>query len=343
LALPADADAHAEWDRYVHAHADGTLFHTLAWRDAVRETFGHEDFYWTAVREGRIVGLLPIFLVKSRIAGRMLVSVPYAVGGGILADDPSVAETLFSQARRTAEEKRCRLIDFRSERAVLADVRRIDRYVGFRRRLPVSVEEVLAWLPRKARAAARNAREKYGLTVSHDDQHLREVWRLYTLSMRRLGSLNYPFRFFERLIALTPGKHWTSMVRWNGRTVAGLVTFLFRDRVMPYFVGTTAQAHRCSAANYLYLTTMERGIEQGFRVFDFGRTRRDNTGSYDFKRFHGFEPQPLGYQCHSMTARPPADFSPSNPVFRLARRIWPYLPLSCTRVLGARLARQLPG
>jgi len=337
------AERATDWDAYVEGRVDSTLFHTSAWRDAVTTAFDHEAVYLTATREDRPVGVLPLFFVRSRIAGRLLVSVPYGVGGGILADDAEAAEALFEEAKRLATQRRCIGIDLRSERALLPDVPVIDRYVGFERELPSDPANVLAWLPRKARAAARNGREKYGLQVRFGDEHLRRVWELYSISMRRLASLTYPFSFFNRLIEGTPGRHWVSLVTWNGRPVAGLVTLLFRDRVMPYFIGTTDEAKRCSAANFAYLTVMERAVEQGYGVFDFGRSRRDNAGSYDFKRFHGFTPRRLGYQYYAMPGHEAPDLSPTNPRFQLARRLWKHLPLSVTRRAGAYLAKHIPG
>jgi lipid II:glycine glycyltransferase (peptidoglycan interpeptide bridge formation enzyme) len=161
--------------------------------------------------------------------------------------------------------------------------------------------------------------------------------------MRRLASINYPFSFFESLVNETPQRHWVSLISWEGEPVAGLVTFLFGDTVLPYFVGTTDAARKCSAANYVYLTVMERAVEQGYRVFDFGRTRSDNQGSFDFKRFHGFEPEPLEYQYYTPPGARPVELSPSNPKLALARGLWKYLPLSVTRSLGARLAHHIPG
>ncbi len=341
--LALSRDRYGQWDEYVLSHADGTLFHTLAWRDAVKETFGHDDVYLAAFRNGRIVGVLPRFFVAGRIAGRMLGSVPYGVGGGIIAEDDEAAAVLFDAAKETAHERGCGMIDLRSERAVVPSLPIEDRYVGFRRELPDDPGEVLGWLPRKARAAARNARNKYRLTVSFSDQHLRTVWRLYSISMRRLASLTYPLTFFERLVANTTDRHWVCVVEWNGRPVAGLVTFLFGECVMPYFIGTTNEARSCNAANFIYLAVMERGVEHGYRVFDFGRSRRGNTGSYDFKRFNGFEPRPLEYQYYTPPGRAAPDLSPDNPKFALARRVWPHLPLWFTRTVGALLARDITG
>ncbi len=334
---------YAAWDTFVQNHEFGSIFHTIAWRNSVERTFGHKDSYLLAERDGAIVGVLPMFLVDSRFVGRLLTSVPCAVEGGVLASDGEAAGVLFHEATRIATACDCAAIDLRSERAAFPDVPIVERYVGFRRELPESAADVLGWLPRKARAAARNGRHKFGLSISYGAEHLREVWRLYSISMRRLASLNYPYRFFETLVELTPQRHWVSLVRWNGKPVAGLLTLLFKDRVVPYFLGTTSEAKRCSAANFIYLDAMERGVAAGYRIFDFGRSRRDNTGSFDFKRFQGFEPRPLQYQCHVLPGHSAPDLSPNNPRYGLARRIWPHLPLSLTRALGARLSAHIPG
>ena len=251
--------------------------------------------------------------------------------------------TIADETKRIATERNCGAIDLRSEQAAIPGIPIVDRYVGFRRELPDSAGDVLGWLPRKARAAARNGRHKFCLSISYGDEHLREVWRLYTISMRRLASLNYPFRFFETLVEQTPDSHWVSLVRWNDKPVAGLVTLLFKDRVVPYFLGTTSEAKRCSAANFIYLDAMERSVASGCRIFDFGRSRRDNTGSFDFKRFQGFEPRPLHYQCHVLPGHRSPNLSPDNPRYGWARGIWPHLPLSLTRALGARLSAHIPG
>jgi hypothetical protein len=121
------------------------------------------------------------------------------------------------------------------------------------------------------------------------------------------------------------------------------VTFLIRDRVMPYFFGASREARRCSAANFVYFCTMQRAVAAGFRVFDFGRSRQDNPGSYDFKRFHGFEPRPLEYQRYLAPGYAAKSLSPSDHRFHWARRVWPVLPLRLTQLLGARLARHVPG
>ena len=95
--------------------------------------------------------------------------------------------------------------------------------------------------------------------------------------------------------------------------------------------------------NFLYLTAMERGVQIGCREFDFGRSRVDNAGPYNFKRYQGFEPTPLQYQYYVPRGGRMPDLHPGNRKLDMARRLWPRLPLSVTRPLGAWLAKSIPG
>lgn len=338
-----DDHSSGAWDSFARRHPEGTLFHEWAWREAVRDAFPHEPKYLMAFRDRIPVGVLPLFLVRSMVAGRMLVSVPYGVGGGTLADDDEVAEALLDTAKRIALDHRCRRVELRSARATHPSLPIIDRYVGFCRHLPERVEDVLGMLPRKARAATRNARDKFRLTIDHADEHLHTVWRLHVRNMRRLGSLCYPFRFFEAIADRFSPRCWISVACWNQRVVAGLLTLVHGDTVMPYFYGATRAARDCHAANFIYAATMERAVAAGYRAFDFGRSRVDNEGSLAFKRLQGFEPRPLGYQVYVPPGRRAVDLSPNAGLFRHARRVWPYLPLPATRILGAFLSRHIPG
>lgn len=331
-----------EWDRFVHS-ADGTLFHSGAWLESVREAFGHQTTYLAARRGRRLTAVLPLVEVRSLLGGRMLVSVPYGVYGGAIGDDDEAVDGLFCEALRIAGDIGARSVEMRSVRARWSGVPVVDRYLTFRKRLPDRAEDCLGSLPRKARAAVRAARDKHKLEVSFDDTHLRQVWRLYCAGMRRLGSLNYPFRFLESLIQRTPERHLVSLIRHEGRPIGGLVTFLFNGTALPYFVGVDASSLYMNVYNLLYLTAMERAVELGCHTFDFGRSRKDNLGACAFKRNQGFVAQPLGYQVHVPAGQTAPNLTPSNPKFALPRRLWPMLPEFVTRPMGAWLSRHIPG
>jgi FemAB-related protein (PEP-CTERM system-associated) len=341
---PLEAASEFAWADFVARRQDATFFHELPWKRAVQSAFGHEPHYLIACRGSAAVGVLPMFLIKSVLAGRILISLPYATYGGALADDDEARATLLNEARRRCRVLGARLLELRSITAGDPTLPARRSHAMFQKSLPSNVGDVADMLPRKARAAARRALEKHALTVDFGTNLVEEVWRLYARSMRRLASPNYPLRFFRAILdAAGPKGAVAQLVRCGSVPVAGLLTFLHRRTVMPYFVGVDERRDIYGLSQFLYARSMQWGVQNGYERYDFGRTRFDNPGPFEFKRLCGFEPRALEYQDYTPPGRQAPDLSPTSPRWALARRIWRRLPLPITRPLGAAVARSITG
>lgn len=338
-----DTEAVAAWARYVERIPHASLFHHPDWCSTVHEVFGHRPLHLRAMRGAQTVGILPVMEVNSLLGGRMHVSVPYGTYGGILADDDQVVAALAAEAMHVADERGARVLDLRSAVATVPGLEPVEGYLGFTRELPLCPEDVPAFLPKRARAAARHARDRDGVVVEHDVALARTVWQLYCRSMRRIASINYPYRFFAGLIGRLGERAWVSVAFANRRPVAGTISFVFGDTLMPYILGADERTRCDGAANLLYWSVMERAVQNGLRRFDYGRSRANNHGAVGFKKNQGFEPRPLGYQRYIPSGRVAPNLTPTNPRYALARRIWCRLPLPITRGLGAWLAGSIPG
>lgn len=336
-------DRAAEWDEFVRQSPRGSYFHTSGWTSAVRAAFGHSNLTLVARRGPEIVAGLPLMLVHSRIAGRLLISVPYAVYGGALGTDADAIEALRRDAVRLTAQVSARTLELRSERAVWTGLGGVHRYVTFRKPLPQRVEQCLSDLPRKARAAARIARDRHKLVHVAGREFLSVAWRLYAATMRRLGSIAYPYRFFEALMDRSPSGSFVSLAMYDHEPVAGLVTWVYERTAMPYFVGALPGGSSRNAYNFIYLSAMEQAVRLGCHTFDFGRSRVDNHGAVAFKQHQGFAPTPLEYQAYTPPGCVPPDLTPSCRRFAPARRVWPLLPSFVTTPLGGWLSKHIPG
>lgn len=336
-------DAHAAaWNTFVDKHSDGTIFHHLAWKNAVERAMGQRPHYRLAMRGNAIAGVLPLFEINSVVAGRFLVSVPYAALGGPIGDDFAI-EALLSDARGLARDLDAPSIELRTRRRVDPSLPIKSRHAYFERRLPARPDDIEKFLPRKARAAARKAASANRLTTSFEDDKLSIVWQLYARSMRRLGSPNYPLRLFKALRDELGERFWVQLVCDDGKPVAGLVGFSYKGAMMPYFAGLDERADIYGLNHFLYRESMRRAVEMGLTTYDFGRSRIDNPGPYDFKRHCGFEPAPLEYQTCVLEGCSAPDLSPTSPRWSAARDLWRHMPLMLTRPLGAWLAKSIPG
>ena len=332
-------DAQA-WDTFVRQHPQGTVFHRPAWSQAVRSAYKHRPVHLTAWRGGDLVGICPLFLVDSVFVGRALVSIPYATYGGILADDAAARRELLTAAQELAGDVGAAYVDLRHRDVNELDLPAVDRYDTFRKELPGRAEDVLPSFPKKARAAARSGLEC--LTVQVGDHLLGAVYHLYARTMRRLGSPNFRRRLFDAIQQSYGPESACLVVFHDGRPVAGVMSLVFRNEIVPYFSGSTAQGRALGASNVMYLKLMEYAIERGLRWFDFNRTRRDNAGPHSFKRHLGFEPTPLHYQIWMNGPAEAPNLTPSNRAFALAGRVWRHLPLWVTRPAGAAITKWIP-
>ena len=91
----------------------------------------------------------------------------------------------------------------------------------------------------------------------------------------------------------------------------------------------------------LYWHLIRCAIEQGVRVFDFGRSTPDE-GTYKFKQQWGAVPEPVCWEYELINGTGLPDQSPKNAKFQTAIAIWKRLPLGVTNFLGPRIVRSIP-
>ena len=89
---------------------------------------------------------------------------------------------------------------------------------------------------------------------------------------RRFGSPVFAARYF-RVLLDTFAEDGLLMTAWLGTTpVAGVLSFFFRDTVMPYYAGSRREMLHCAPNDLLYWELMRHAVARGATAFDFGRT-----------------------------------------------------------------------
>ena len=308
----------------------------------VERVHGHEPQDLYAWNGGRLVGVLPLMLCRGIIRPRVLLSMPYATYGGPLGDEPEIERQLVDRARVLSRELGVSYLELRCIEDIGLDLVTSDLYCTFRRELPERPEDVLARMPKKARAEARKAREKHGLELTPGVWYVDDLCRLFLLNKHVLGSPALPAQHFRAILEEFRGDVSVHLVRQKDVPLAAVMSFAFGDTLIAYYAGTQPWADRaCSASNFMYLSLQEWAVERGFRAFDFCRSRVQ-SGAFEFKRHQGFEPTPLHYRYHLVRRTKLPAFTPSNPRTALLRKAWSKLPLWLVRSLSERFSHYLP-
>lgn len=332
-----DDAARPRWDAFVQACGEGTFFHLSAWRGIIEAEMGCSSYYLYAERAGEIVGVLPLSRVRNLIAGDVLISTPFLVYGGAIGDDPA-KRALVTEAKRLADELKVDYLELRNRRPLDGDWETKGQYVTFRKSLEPSVEANLQAIPRKQRAMVRK-----GMKAEPDVSWEQDVDVFYTVfseSYRNLGTPVFAKSLFERVLAAFPGQVWITTISKDRRALSSVLSFVFRDEILPYYGGSVTEAREIAANDFMYWVVMERAVETGLKTFDYGRSKVD-SGSYHFKKHWGFEPEPLAYQYHLVKSKELPNLSPTNPRFQLPIEVWKRLPLPISRIVGPSIARRL--
>jgi len=329
----------ARWDRFVLACPEGTFFHLSGWRAIMQTMFRHRTLYLLAERAGTIVGVLPLAEVKSRLFGHSVVSLPFCVYGGCAVTDPAAVAALHARASAFCKEQGADYLELRNCVGREPDWAHQDLYVSFRKEILPGVEENLLAVPRKQRAMIRKG-IKAGLRSEIDDT-VDRFFPLYADNVRRHGTPPFPKKYFQ-MLQREFGKQVEVLTVTDscGRPVSSVMTFYFQDEVLPYHAGDVPEARDLAANDFKYWELMRRACERGYRIFDYNRSKR-GTGSHDFKKNWGFEPQPLHYEFQLLRGTELPQKNPLNPKYQFFIRTWRRLPLPVANLLGRFLIQHL--
>lgn len=333
------AGEEARWDAFVMGCPEATFFHRAGWKTVIEDVFDHRTSFLYAERDGRIEGVLPLARVKSRLFGDALVSLPFCVYGGVAAHSEEAATALEEEAQERARRLGVEHLELRGRKPRHPGWPRQDLYVTFRKAILPKVEDNLAAIPRKQRAMVRKG-IRNGLR-SEIDPGVDRFFELFADNVHRHGTPALPRRYFERLLEVF-GEACEVMIvtEPGGRPVSGVMSFRFRDEILPYYAGDAPAARELAANDFKYWELMRRSCEQGFRVFDYGRSKR-GTGSFDFKKNWGFEPEPLHYEYRLYRRSAIPENNPSNPKYKAFIALWRKLPRGLANRLGPYIVRSL--
>jgi FemAB-related protein (PEP-CTERM system-associated) len=372
----------SQWDSYVQNHPQGTFFHLIGWKNVIEKTFHHKSFYLlaesseggrTAAQQNRstaalinslthspinlstqcdptnpinstnqVVGVFPLFSVKSLLFCKSLVSLPFAAYGGVLADNSEITNQLLERAKEITRSKGLQYLELRSRDEGIENLPAKELYIRFRREIFKDLDSNMKAIPRKSRRMVRVG-EKEGLTHQFGQEELiSDFYEIFARSYHRLGSPVFSIKLYKNLFEEFKEKTNILIVRTReGKPISSVLTFFYKDEVLPYYAGSLFEYRELAPNDYMYWQLMKYGCENGYKLFDFGRSKID-TGSSDFKRHWGFEPEPLPYQYYLNGIEEIPNISPANPKFQKKIEMWRKLPFWTTKIIGPRIVKYIP-
>jgi FemAB-related protein (PEP-CTERM system-associated) len=347
------------WNDYVSANPHSYVYHLWEWGDVLQRTYNLRKWYLAVKENQHIVGVLPIFYIRSLLFADKLVSLPFCeYGGPLLADhlDQSTAENVLMILMKGIHELTKKLkvdyIELRHPQTLFSDFfssrgfRILQRYVTFSLDLTRGEGEIWKSFDgyTRRRAAVRRlerARRIRTKVEEVDGDNLKHYYTLYLRTQKRRGSPPHSYAFFENLYEGFGAKDLLHMFLAvsKGKPIAGMTVFCLNKKLYCWNSVMDRKYASSHPTDFLLWHIIRWGIENDFKVIDFGRTRPEDTGVYYFKsRWGGQKTRLKDYVFLSGNAEIP---DPLQRKYMLLSRLWSLLPQSLACKVGPYLTSKL--
>ncbi|RPJ50748.1 MAG: peptidoglycan bridge formation glycyltransferase FemA/FemB family protein [Alphaproteobacteria bacterium] len=317
-----------EWKSFLNNRDEATIYHTPEWKQFLEKTFGYKPEYFFAKDEsGNMVGLLPLFYIKSKLTGNRLCSVPFShICGPIGTKDISIelleeAINLFKKSNLNSLEIREPIDD---ERFV-----NLNSFSTYVLELSSKPDDVWAKLNKGSVKRAIKKAEKSGVTVekTRDLDDLKEFYEINATAKRELGVPCHPWNFFKNIFDILGNNASLYASKYNDEIIGG--------GIMTYFKNTVIYGYGASDSNYLNLypsnaflwKSIEDACVKGYNIYDFGRASYSNTGLIDFKKRWGTIETKLYYSNYPTKSNSLSE-NRESAKYKLASRIIRKIPLT---------------
>lgn len=346
---PADREP---WDDFVRSHPFGCLCHLSAWQDVLESSFRHMRAHVCVLRDeatGAITAGLPLYLVRSRLLGNRLVSVPFAS-----LCDPLIATSedfavMLPAVLGLLKQTHARYLEVRTWRSSPLvgkhDLRASESYKHHSITLDRPAGQIWRTFSRTAVRQTISKAQRRGLHVvdATGETDLAQFYRLLVETRRRLSLPPIPYRLFLSLWhTFRPTGHLSLLMACDGdRPVAALLCLKWPRAFALEYVGYTLGPRSRGAVPCLYWEALQRAESEGCELFSFGRTYRGNLGLRESKeRWHADE-EDLCTFFHPPTTHKDAEDRNASLPYRLIRGAARHAPDPLYRLLGEFCYRHL--
>jgi len=342
------------WNDYVSANTYAHVYHLWEWGDALCKTYNLSRRYFAVKEDQRIVGVLPTFYVRSLLFADKIVSLPFCeYGGPLVADysDPSVAENVFVMLMKKVHELAGKLridyIEFRQPSGLLSfsssatGFRVLRRYVTFRVDLTVGESEVWKNFDGRTRRHVKKA-VRIGTKIREVNvDSLGHYYALYLRTQKRLGSPPHSYAFFRNLYDgfVSKGLLRMFLALYDGKPVAGVMVFCFNGKLYWWNNVLDKRYASLDSTNLLLWHVIRLGMENGFKVLDLGRTRREDVGVYHFKS--GWGGREIGLEDYVFFLRSVKIPDPMQKRYVLLSQLWSLLPQTFAQEVGPHIVARI--
>ncbi len=324
----------SRWLTFIKSNRQANIFHHPSWLKLLAECYRYQPFILAVVNSSdEICAGLPVVEMRSPLRGQRWVSLPFTDHCIPLFKDNESLDKLTDYVVQFSSNKKIPKIELRWEFPARSTIHPYSHHVLHTVKLDPDREEVASHIQAKYRRLVRVAEEK-GVHVEwgNTEEQLSTFYNLHLLNRRRFGIPIQPRKFFNLL--------WENLIKHDlgfillaykdNQCLAAAVFLHWQESITYKYSASSGIDRNLSPNDPLLWKAICWGCENGYSLFDLGRTEYSNSGLRYFKNRWGAEEVPLIYSV--LGARPPQNTD--GKLIRLAKTIIRNSPLWVCKASG---------
>jgi CelD/BcsL family acetyltransferase involved in cellulose biosynthesis len=338
-----DPTADQRWDSFVQAHSQASIFHTRAWLQSLRRTYGYRPGAVATTQDGyRLSAAIPFCEVTGFFGKRRLVSLPFSDHCQPLFDTEEQLRGLIAHLRAKRDAEKWDYLELRPTESIAMTLRleESERFAFHRLNLRRNPEEILASLHKDCVQRKIRRAQKAGLAVEDGttDALLKKFYQLLVMTRRRYGLPAQPTQWFRNLASEFGSNLTISVASSAGRPIAGIITIRHNRTLVYKYGGADRRFGSLGGMQLLMWRAIQRATQDGLWEFDLGRSDITDSGLVTFKDRWGAEQSILSYRRYGTM---PSTRLAKTYQSSIGKYVWAHTPKAVLTAAGRVLYRQL--
>lgn len=296
-----------EWRKFLDICDTATIYHTPEWKKLIEDTFNYKPYYLFLKNDyGEIVGLLPMFHVRSRLSGDGLCCVPFAHECGPIGDEHTLniltkdgIDLYRNMEIGSGGHHFNRHIEVKD--SLNADFHLRNIFSVYTLELS-NVETTWSIIHKSVRRYIKKSLDKVEISKSNCIEDAELFFQVNCRNKKDKGLISHPKDFFLNLVRIMPENIDIYLAKFDNKIIGGIMNISFKNKV---FYGFGATDPRYIDYHPLYgclWKSIEDACLNGYRIYDFGIASYNDTGMINFKKRWGTIEKKLYYSYYPIPA-----------------------------------------
>lgn len=286
-----------KWEDFIKNHELGQFYHTSIWKEILEKSFPHikaNNLLLTQKQDNTIEAALSLYVVKSNLIGNRLVSIPFGTLCDPLVKTKKQFKLLLDRVFELKKQSNCNRIELKIFRSSeIATDERLNLKCTHKHHylnLTDDFEKIIKTFKRTVRQSVRKAEDsKLEVFNGKTEADLRAFYNLYLKTRKRNFVPSQPYKFFKNLWKVADNNKFLSLLLAKKRDciIGGGILIKYKDRTTLEFLASDTDFLHLRPNHLLAWVAIKNAKEEGYKIFDFGRTAPEDNGLMRFKKYWG--------------------------------------------------------